>query len=227
MIYRAYDTFIDYLFSTFSKETAYGDLRAYLVNDPRATYQTFIPPDSAHGGIALDSVKSLFLSSERFDYPSARVDARPEISNSNGMYSETDKTYEEVFNIPAYQNLDKSTFIDSFVKKAQLTAALHEDEMKSGSYDALQSTTSFKKKFDEAEYDMYHTPMEFLNADMVSVKAQDIEVHGKSLNIASGCLLAVLKEDTIYPIGYINFEGVAPCSKYALKFDPQGFLQLT
>lgn len=229
MKYKAYPQFIDYLFREEGKSDTYDDLHAYLTTS--GDYDTFKPSDD-FPGIGLDSVSSLFVSDSKFTYPSSRMDARPWVCDSNGLYNETDKTYEEVFNIPMKENLSKSTYIDSFVKKANYNAELNKNvEPSDDPVEALRGYLPFKRNFDEAEYDMYHVPLTFLNGDAPGVRAENITYSGSSLSVANGCLLGVQKQhegvETIYPIGFIDFESLMPCTKYEVKFDPQGFFQLT
>ena len=101
MKYRAYDTFIDYLFSADAKEHPYDDLKAYLTTS--GDYSSFNPRETTF--FPMSSLSGAFVPSSKFTYPAARMDARPEVSNSNGLYNETDKSYEEVFNIPLKTNI--------------------------------------------------------------------------------------------------------------------------
>lgn len=229
MTYRSYPQFVDYLFGEEGKTKTYDDLHAYLTTS--GDFDTFKPSDE-FPGISLDSVSSLFISDSKFTYPSARMDARPWVCDSNGLYNETDKTYEEVFNIPMKENLGKSTYIDSFVKKALYNAELNDEEhMSDEPVEVLSDYLPFKREFDEAEYDMYHVPLNFLNGDAPGVRAENITYSGSSMSVANGCLIGVQKQhegvEMIYPIGFIDFNGVRPCTRYEVKFDPQGFYQVT
>lgn len=223
MKYRAYSTFIDYLFSTRSKGRPYDDLRAFLVTS--GDYTAFMPTGST--SLSMSSVEAVSVPSVKFSFPSSSVDARPRVSNSNGLYNETDKSYEEVFNIPLKTNIDKCSYIGAFVQKAVWDAMLKgDDEERSRStLDSLEGSIPFKSSFDEEEYDMYRVSQNYLNSDAPGVVAEDITYSGSSLSLASGCLIGVEKEDEFFPIGFIDFEKVIPCTKYDVKFDPQGFLQ--
>lgn len=224
MKYRAYSTFIDYLFSERSKERPYDDLRAFLVTS--GDYTAFMPTGST--SLTMSSVEAVSVPSVKFSFPSARVDARPHVSNSNGLYNETDKSYEEVFNIPLKTNIDKCSYIGAFVQKAVWDSMLNNDGAESRSSSTIESldgSIPFKSSFDEEEYDMYRVSQNYLNSDAPGVVAEDITYSGSSLSLASGCLIGVEKEDEFFPIGFIDFEKVIPCTKYDVKFDPQGFLQ--
>lgn len=226
MKYRAYETFIDYLFSADAKEHPYDDLKAYLTTS--GDYSSFNPKNTTH--FPLDSLKAAFVPSSKFTYPSARMDARPEVSNSNGLYNETDKSYEEVFNIPLKTNIDECPYINAFVQKAVWDAMLDPSYViptEQSTLEKLDNTIPFKSNFDETEYDSYGVEQNYLNGDVPGVVAQDITYSGSSLSLASGCLLGVEKNDNFYPIGFIDFESVVPCTSYQVKFDPQGFLQLS
>lgn len=229
MKYRSYPQFVDYLFSEEGKTNTYDDLHAYLTTS--GSFSDFEPTDD-FPGVSLESVSGRFVSDSKFTYPSSRMDARPWVCDSNGLYNETDKTYEEVFNVPAKTNLSKSTYIDAFVKKALYNAELNDQSSQSSDpAEALSGYLPFKTSFDETEYDMYHVPLTFLNGDSPGVRADTITYSGSSLSVADGCLIGVQKQhdgvETIYPIGFIDFEGVMPCTRYDVKFDPQGFYQLT
>lgn len=235
MKYQAYPSFVDYLFSEDAKSLTYADLKSYLTTS--GNYNSYRLPDDVTS-MDLASVSANFIPSSKFEYPSARMDCRPYVSDSNGLYNETDKTYEEVFNIPAKDKISQSTYVDIFVKKAILDSLVRgEDEPDEEShsmgrrpepseYDTLRASVPFKKTFDEVEYDSWHVPMTFLNGDVPGVVAEDMTFSGTRLSVASGCLLAVQKDSKLYPIGFIDFENVMPCTRYDVKFDPQGFLQL-
>ena len=229
MKYRAYSTFIDYLFSTRSKEHPYDDLRVFLTTS--GDYTSFVPKEST--SLPMRSIEAVSVPSMKFSFPSARVDARPYVSNSNGLYNETDKSYEEVFNIPLKTNLDKCSYIGAFVQKAVWDSMLKKRDEGSASQDSSSSTLEklngnipFKSGFDEEEYDMYRVSQSYLNSDVPGVIAEDVVYSGSSLSLASGCLIGVEKEDEFFPMGFIDFETVIPCTKYEMKFDPQGLLQL-
>ena len=220
MKYRAYETFIDYLFSADAKEHPYDDLKAYLTAS--GDYNSFNPRETTF--FPMSSLSGAFVPSSKFTYPSARMDARPAVSNSNGLYNETDKSYEEVFNIPL------KTYINAFVQKAVWDAMLDPSYVMPSdpnTIEKLNGTIPFKSNFDEAEYDSYGVEQNYLNGDVPGVVAQDITYSGSSLSLASGCLLGVEKNNNFYPIGFIDFESVVPCTSYQVKFDPQGFLQLS
>lgn len=236
MKYRAYPSFLDYLFSDKSKTLTYGDLKSYLTTS--GDYQSYKLPDDMTS-FDMSEVSGFFVKASRFEYPSARMDYHPYVSDSNGLYNETDKTYEEVFNIPAKDNISKSTYVDAFVKKALLDARVRgDDDQGAGSgggngrrsepdpYDTLQPTIPFKSEFSEEEYDSWRIPMTFLNGDAPGVVAENMTFSGSKISLASGCLLGVEKDSKLYPIGFIDFESVVPCTSYQVKFDPQGFLQL-
>lgn len=225
MKYYAYDTFIDYLFSDISKSLTYGDLECILTS--AGNYDTFKPAEDGDGSIARSSVESSFVPSSAFRYPSARMDCRPWVSDSNSLDCETDKTYEEIFNIPASASLDLgSSYINKFVEKAKLNARLLGREVPSTSAEILGTEIPFKSVYDEVEYDSYGVPMTFLNGDAPSVKAENIVTSGDRISLASGFLIAVSKNENLYPIGFIDFETMIPSTRYEVKFDPQGFLQL-
>lgn len=225
MKYYAYDTFIDYLFSDSSKSLTYGDLECILTS--AGNYDTFKPAEDGDGSITRSSVESSFVPSSAFRYPSARMDCRPWVSDSNSLDCETDKTYEEIFNIPASASLDLgSSYINKFVEKAKLNARLLGREVPSTSAEILGTEIPFKSVYDEVEYDSYGVPMTFLNGDAPGVKAENIVTSGDRISLASGFLIAVNKNENLYPIGFIVFETMIPSTRYEVKFDPQGFLQL-
>lgn len=225
MKYYAYDTFIDYLFSDSSKSLTYGDLECILTS--AGNYDTFKPAEDGDGSITRSSVESSFVPSSAFRYPSARMDCRPWVSDSNSLDCETDKTYEEIFNIPASASLDLgSSYINKFVEKAKLNARLLGREVPSTSAEILGTEIPFKSVYDEVEYDSYGVPMTFLNGDAPGVKAENIVTSGDRISLASGFLIAVNKNENLYPIGFIDFETMIPSTRYEVKFDPQGFLQL-
>ncbi len=226
MKYRAYETFIDYLFSADAKEHPYDDLKAYLTAS--GNYSSFNPRETTF--FPISSLSGAFVPSSKFTYPAARMDARPAVSNSNGLYNETDKSYEEVFNIPLKTNIDECPYINAFVQKAVWDAMLDPSYViptEQSTLEKLDDTIPFKSNFDETEYDSYGVEQNYLNGDVPGVVAQDITYSGSSLSLASGCLLGVEKNDKFYPIGFIDFESVVPCTSYQVKFDPQGFLQLS
>ena len=227
MKYEAYDTFIDYLFSDSSKSLTYGDLECILTS--AGNYDTFKPAEDGDGSIPRSSVESNFVPSSAFRYPSARMDCRPWVSDSNSLDCETDKTYEEVFNIPASASLDLgSNYINKFVEKAKLNARLlgHTIDPEDSEAEILGTEIPFKSVYDEVEYDSYGVPMTFLNGDTPGVKAENIVTSGDRISLASGFLIAVNKNENLYPIGFIDFETMIPSTRYEVKFDPQGFLQL-
>ena len=231
MKYEAYDSFIDYLFSEDSKSTTYGDLECLLTS--AGTYDTF-KSSRPDGSILRGDVSRFFIPSYTFAYPSARMDCRPEVSDSNGLDSETDKTYEEVFNVPASGSLELgSKYIASLVEKAKLNAELlgRSVDGKTAA-EILRDEIPFKSEYDEEEYDAYGVPVTFLNSDRPGLLAEDVTVSGDKITLASGCLLAVHKDrlsdgaDSLFPIGYIDFEKPVPSTRYEVKFDPSGIIQI-
>jgi hypothetical protein len=233
MRYTAYDTFIDYLFSNDSKSLTYNDLQVFLTS--AGTSAVFQPRDRDDGSITMSEIRRYLIPSGSFTYPAARVDWRPAVSDSNAMDSETDKTYEEVLNIPASANLDRaSKYVDSFVQKAEWNAMLHgfERDQYSSEAELLGTEIPFSSAFKEEEYDSYGIPMTFLNGDSPSVTADQVTMSGDRITMASGCLIAVQKSrrsdgaECLFPLGFIDFESPIPSTRYEVKFDPQGFLQL-
>jgi hypothetical protein len=231
MKYFAYDTFVDYLFSQESDQTTYGDLRAFLTS--AGSFDTFQPTRS-DGSIETDQISELFIPSSSFAYPSSRMDCRPRVSDSNGLYSETDGTYEEVFNIPASANLDRSSsYVQKFVQKAIWNAELLGQTSGEGKAEILSNEIPFKTEFSEEEYDAYGISLTFLNGGAPGVVADTIACSGSSMTVASGCLIAVQKErqsdgaDCLFPIGFIDFEKLVPSTRYEVEFDPMGFIQLS
>lgn len=240
MKYRAYPEFIDYLFSERSKTDCYGDLRAYLTKS--GSYETFEPvgePDGEPGYPFADVSARFFYEGTDFDYQSTRMDSRPRTSDSNALTSETDGTYEEVFNIPAKTLLrDDPSLRNDYVKQVIWKAEQNEwvnppknlnEEMKED-INRLQRDIPLSSGYEEKEYDMFGIPHTFLNDSQVSVRADDLVSSGGRIQLAAGCLIGVQKSkdevDCLYPIGFIDFESVMPCTRYEVKFDPQGFLQL-
>lgn len=228
MTYETYPTFIDYLFSVRSKTDTYGDLEAILTS--AGSFYTF-KPSTTDGSIPASEVEENFIPSSVFSYPASRMDPRPYVSDSNGLYCETDKTYEEIFNLPASASLEEgSKYISSFVQKAIWNAELLGRSVPSTSAEILSADIPFKSVYDEEEYDAYGVPVNFLNGEAPGVKAENIVCSGEYIAVASGCLVTVRKDrngvDTLYPIGFIDFEKLSPSTRYEVKFDPQGFLQL-
>ena len=240
MKYRAYPEFIDYLFSESSKTDCYGDLRAYLTKS--GSYETFEPvgePDGEPGYPFADVSARFFYEGADFDYQSTRMDSRPRTSDSNALTSETDGTYEDVFNIPAKTLLrDDPSLRNDYVKQVIWKAEQNEwvnppknltEEMKED-INRLQRDIPLSSGYEEKEYDIFGIPHTFLNDSPVSVRADDLVSSGGRIQLASGCLIGVQKSqdevDSLYPIGFIDFESVMPCTRYEVKFDPQGFLQL-
>ena len=215
MKYKAYPTFIDYLFSAESKSDAYSDLVALLTVS--SSYEDFCPTDGH--SISVSSVDSRLLDTSAFTYPSARVDHLPRVSNSNGLLSETDKSYQEVFNIPASDNLDSCPYISTMTQKERWNAELNGTTLDG-------SAVPMKTTYDEVEYDSYGIPLDFLNGDVPGVVAEAITYYGDKITLSDGCLFAVKKGDNLIPIGYVDFESVIPATNYEVKLDPQGFLQL-
>ena len=75
MKYRAYETFIDYLFSGDAKEHPYDDLKAYLTAS--GDYNSFNPRETTF--FPMSSLSGAFVPSSKFTYQSARMDARPAV----------------------------------------------------------------------------------------------------------------------------------------------------
>jgi hypothetical protein len=235
MKYKAYPEFIDYLFSDRSKTDCYGDLRAYLTKS--GSYETFEPaPDTV--GYPFENISDRLLQETDFDYQSTRLDSRPRTSDSNALTNETDGTYEEVFNVAAKTLLAddpsiRNDYVNAVIAKAKLNEQINpvlRDREGSSDIDYLQRSVPLSSGYSEKEYDMLGIPLTFLNDGRVSVRADDLVSSGSMINIASGCLIGVQKApngvDCLYPIGFIDFESVMPCTRYEVKFDPQGFLQL-
>lgn len=230
MKYRAYPEFIDYLFSEDSKEACYGDLRAWLTK--RGDYERFEPSDST--SYPQSDVAGDLLSESDFDYQSTRMDSRPRTSDSNALTSETDFTYEEVFNIPAKTLLAdhpelRTSYVNQVIRKAKLNEIVNPklvSEEETTDIDYLNREIPLSSEYSEYEYDMLGIPHTYLNDSPVSVRADDLVSSGARIQLANGCLIGVSKNDQLYPIGFIDFQGVMPCTRYEVKFDPQGFLQL-
>ena len=240
MKYIAYDTFIDYLFSSDGKEKTYDKLTAWLIKS--GDVNSFRPSSGSYS-ISLSSVQSRAFPYSDFDKSPDSYDCRPSVTSSNSMSSETDKSYQEVFNIPAKDWLSECKYIDSFVQKAiwndMLNEDLEDDSSSHGSgprvqsssvdpaYEALEGDIPFKSQYDEAEYDSYGIPMDFLKGDAPGVISEELlKFYGSKITTPCGCLLGVAKGDQVFPIGYIDFEGVKPSTRVEIKFDPSGFLQL-
>jgi hypothetical protein len=95
------------------------------------------------------------------------------------------------------------------------------------SYQTLKDEIPFKSDYDEAEYDAYGIPLDFLNSDDPAVIAEELlKFYGSKITTPIGALIGVLKNDLVFPIGYIDFENVKPSTRIEIKFDPRGFLQL-
>lgn len=215
MKYKAYPTFIDYLFSEDSKSDAYSDLVAILTVS--SSYEDFYPTDGYT--ISTSTVEKKLLDMSDFTYPSARVDHLQRVSNSNGLLSETDKSYQEVFNIPASENLESCPYISNITQKERWNAELNGTTLDG-------SAVPMKSSYDEVEYDSYGIPLDFLNGDVPGVVAEAITYYGDKITLADGCLFTVKKGENLIPIGYVDFESVIPATSYEVKLDPQGFLQL-
>lgn len=238
MKYITYDSFIDYLFSDDSKSDTYNKLTAWLIKS--GGVETFRITNGEFS-IPVETVERFSVPNSDFEKSPYSYDCRPSVSNSNGMTSETDKTYQEIFNIPAKENLSECKYINSFVQKQQWNELLKEDESGSSqgsgprvdndsddpAYQTLKGEIPFKDEFDEAEYDSYGIPLDFLNSDDPAVIAEELlKFYGNKITTPIGCLIGVLKNDLVYPIGYIDFENVKPSTRIEIKFDPRGFLQL-
>lgn len=223
MKYTAYPTFIDYLFSSESKESSYGDLRAYLVSS--GSFSDFAPTDGL--SISLEGIRDKLVPPDTFDTPSCRTDCRSRVSDSVGLYSETDKTYEEVLNIPASSKIEQSSYASVFAVKAARDAALSSSAAPSDLEQSVREYAPMSDSFVEEEYDSWRIPLTFLNGDVAGLVAEDLVFSGSELSVSRGCLLGVQKDDRVYPMGFIDFEELSPCTRYGIKFDPQGILQLT
>lgn len=243
MKYRAYPEFIDYLFSDRSKTDCYGDLRAYLTKS--GSYETFEPSMNAVG-YPFESIEDRLIPESAFDYQSTRLDSRPRTSDSNDLMNETDGTYEEVFNIPAKTLLSedpslRNEYVNQVIWKAKQNAWVNpvdDSTYQSNAPHAEKTDIQYMARelplasgYSEKEYDTFGIPHTFLNDSLVSVRAEDLVSSGGRINLASGCLIGVQKTvedvDCLYPIGFIDFESIMPCTRYEVRFDPQGFVQLS
>lgn len=230
MRYMAYDTFIDYLFSQSSKTDSYDGMYVWMTTS--GTFSDFMPnTPKTNFWVPLSKINANSVASGTFTYPQIQPDYRPEVLGSNGLNSESDKTYEEVLNKSAFSLRDRSEYLTECVKKAFEEAEFrYEDwdptEDPNKYIDRVREELAMSTGFVQEEFDAYSVPQEDLNSDTSCVVAEDVTLSGKTLTLASGCLIGLLRDDQVCPIGFIDFQRKRPCTRYELQFDPQGFLKL-
>ena len=165
------------------------------------------------------------------------------LGENNGMYAETDLTYDEVFNEPASGKIEQCKYIDKFAEKAHWDAivqkyasdAANPLSTDSPRYDSaedlikdLAAAYPFKPGFNEKEYDQYGIPLTFLNGEEASVTAANWRCDGDDLTVSVGALISIDRpsDGTVVPVGFIDFEKTSVCNSYELQFDPTGLLKL-
>lgn len=223
MKYTAYESFVDYLFSEESKSEPYRDFNAYFVSEGDAD---FWKPEDGSFGYPFSRLDGKSIASSAFSYPSSRIDLRPEVTTYNGTYSESDKTYEEQFNIPARERIEESSYADERLVRGAIDSLIRGDTVN----DLIEEELLLKKSFSEEEYDTYNLPLTYMNGDQAGLTAEDCSYTTRSITASVGCLLACRKiidgSDTVVPVGFIDFENLIPCSRYSIEFDPKGIVQL-
>lgn len=114
MKYTAYETYIDFLFSPEAKQRyPYLDFRVDIVS--AGDVGTYCPPDGSYT-IPAASIHTIAM---KYLSPSARIDWQAGLlGENNGQYSETDLTYDEVFNEPASGKIDQCDYIRDYADKA-------------------------------------------------------------------------------------------------------------
>ena len=241
MKYTAYESYIDYLFTQPTRRKGrdpYDDFRVDIVSS--GTVESYCPPDGSYT-IPSSQIKSIDTSTMS---PRGFNDWRASIlGENNGMYAETDLTYDEVFNEPASGKIDQCKYIDKFAEKAHWDAIVkkyandvaNDVSTDSQRYDSsedlikeLAAAYPFKQVYDEKEYDQYGIPLTFLNGEEASVTAANWRCEGDDLTVSVGALISIDRpsDGTVVPVGFIDFEKTSVCNTYELQFDPSGLLKL-
>lgn len=142
MKYTAYETYIDFLFSPEAKQRyPYLDFRVDIVS--AGDVSTYCPPDGSYviPAASIHTIAMKHLS------PSARIDWQAGLlGENNGQYSETDLTYDEVFNEPASGKIDQCDYIRAYADKAYWDAIVQKYASDAGEDDGPMTEAEWRSK---------------------------------------------------------------------------------